>query len=277
VTNRCIKATAIFPAVCYPVLRQKNGGIIVKIQTAFIAFLLSSTAALAADLAPAPVEPAVPVDVPYSWTGFYVGALASYAWQDPSSKCANGNFLCNDADFVNLHYSLKPSGFMGGVLTGYNWEFNSGLLLGVEADISKSNVSNSVSGTDVGVFIHKVSSDYEAFGTARGRIGYAAGPALFYATAGLAWAKMNDSYTEWPNPNEFRKQSDDTSRFGWVAGVGIEYAVTRNITIKAEYIHADLGHSTMDVGYTGYSDPGDYLAKFNHSLDIVRSAVSYKF
>ena len=51
-----------------------------KYLLATAAAVLFTAPALAADLAPA--EPEVPVVLPFSWTGFYVGAHAGYSWGD---------------------------------------------------------------------------------------------------------------------------------------------------------------------------------------------------
>src|SRR5947199_94340 len=76
-----------------------------------------------------------------------------------------------------------------GVQAGYNVRWPSGLLLGFEADLTFPNylTSNSIisrlatAGSDV-------TNQLDYVGTARGRIGYANGHWLVYATGGLAYA-----------------------------------------------------------------------------------------
>ena len=36
------------------------------------------------------------------------------------------------------------------------------------------------------------------------------------------------------------------TRVGWVIGGGVEYAITNNVTIKGEYLYADLGSSSFN-------------------------------
>jgi outer membrane immunogenic protein len=50
-------------------------------STALVAFA-ANTVAHGADLSVRPVK--VLAAYPYSWTGFYAGAVAGYSWRDPS-------------------------------------------------------------------------------------------------------------------------------------------------------------------------------------------------
>ena len=116
----------------------------------------------------------------FDWTGFYIGAHAGYshgtsgaALQDPTLTSVSGNF----------------SGVVGGVQAGYNWRLPSGLLLGVEGDLTfpsylTSNFTTALIATPRSSF----SEQWDYVSTARGRIGYAQGRWLAYATGGLAVA-----------------------------------------------------------------------------------------
>src|SRR5260370_42355487 len=76
---------------------------------------------------------------------------------------------------------------IGGVQAGYNCQLPSGMLLGVEADISFPNylTSNSVV-SSLATARSDVTEQWDYVGTARGRVGYVAGPWLVYATGGRA-------------------------------------------------------------------------------------------
>ena len=41
--------------------------------------------------------------------------------------------------------------------------------------------------------------------------------------------------------NLYWSGNPSSTRVGWTIGAGAEYAVTNNITIKGEYLYADLG------------------------------------
>ena len=81
------------------------------------------------------------------------------------------------------------NGATGGVQAGYNWRLNSGLLLGVEGDISFPNYMPSnhvVSSPATALTVVEERWDYVA--SLRARLGYATGNWLFYATGGAAFA-----------------------------------------------------------------------------------------
>src|SRR3954463_13692848 len=80
----------------------------------------------------------------YSWAGPYLGGNIGYAWGS-----------------IDNH-GAKPSGFVGGVQGGYNWQ--SGVVVfGLEADIHASGANDTFAGW-------KFSNPW--FGTVRGRVGY---------------------------------------------------------------------------------------------------------
>ncbi|HEY2872366.1 MAG TPA: porin family protein, partial [Reyranella sp.] len=88
--------------------------------------VVGTTSASASDL-PARSNPrpaAAPAEAAFSWTGFYAGINAGYAWgqsswSDPAAGANSGNFDTS-------------GGLVGGQL-GYNWQTGA-FVLGVETD-----------------------------------------------------------------------------------------------------------------------------------------------
>src|SRR3954471_21114522 len=116
----------------------------------------------------------------FDWSGFYIGGHTGYSrgassavLTDPQVAASSGNF----------------SGVMGGVQAGYNVVMPSGLLLGVEADLTFPNYlpSNYII-SRLTTADSDVTEQLDYHGTVRGRIGYAQGHWLAYATGGLAFA-----------------------------------------------------------------------------------------
>ena len=72
-----------------------------------------------------------------------------------------------------------------------------------------------------------------------------------------------------------------STRVGWTIGGGVEYAVTNNITIKGEYLYADLGSSSFNsIGnaFALANFPGVAVSgKINYNASIFRAGVNYKF
>jgi outer membrane immunogenic protein len=77
---------------------------------------------------------------------------------------------------------VNPSGWFGGGQIGYNAQFNA-LVLGLEADLQGADISELRRWPAVAHY--QATTDIEWFSTLRGRVGYAAGPALLYVTGGL--------------------------------------------------------------------------------------------
>ncbi len=104
------------------------------------------------------LKDAGPVDYapPITWTGFYLGAHIGAAFDDG-----------NNVDIVD------DATFLAGAHLGYNWQLPSNVVFGIEGDAS---------------FLDGV--DYLA--TIRGRLGYAFGPTLVYATGGAAFIGFSD-------------------------------------------------------------------------------------
>jgi outer membrane immunogenic protein len=57
---------------------------------------------------------------------------------------------------------------------------------------------------------------------------------------------------------------------GWTVGGGIEYALTKNWSVKAEYLHVDLGQHTWFAGEFWQSSP-------TSTSETIRFGVNYKF
>jgi len=51
--------------------------------------------------------------------------------------------------------------------------------------------------------------------------------------------------------------STSTTRVGWALGTGLEYAITRNWSVKGEYLYTDLGGASNAglIGTTAFSGP----------------------
>ena len=256
---------------------------VVAASASVIALFVGSAAA-AAELprkAAKPVykaEPAPAIALP-NWTGFYLGGnIGSSVGAHPSNVTAlSGGGLITVAPGTPLfggsrNFMLAPDGWNGGVQAGYNWQFAPQWLVGVEADIQFSAAKD---GTDcnlpcgapigltagAGTRLFPVTfsensnhSELNWFGTLRGRLAYAAGPALFYATGGLAYGEVSSSgrvagaiigAISGTQFSTFAGSFDSSDvRTGWTAGWGIEAQLGGNWSVKKEYLYLDLGTST---------------------------------
>lgn len=211
---------------------------------AALALITVSTAASAADMpartytkAPAMMAPAM-----YNWTGFYVGLNGGYGW-------------------VNSGGAGNPSGFVGGGQIGYNWQgMGSPFVLGLEADIQGADLDETVA-LGGGV---TATTRSNAFGTVRGRVGYAFDRAMIYATGGWAYTRTSLALS---GPGGSISSSEWSS--GWALGGGLEYAFAGPWSVKLEYLHVDSGDVTLTLA--GVPVTGSY------DMDIVRAGLNYRF
>jgi outer membrane immunogenic protein len=167
----------------------------------------------------------------YDWTGYYVGLHAGAAWLEPNTPA------------VNLVQS-DSEGFAGGAYAGANWHIDN-IVFGFEANGTYTDLSETVSCFNP-AFACNAGSDWNA--SVRARVGYARGRVLIFATWGFAIADYN-GYTR--NIATGATFSDGETLNGPTAGGGVEYALTENIALRAEYRFIALGGEFMnyDVPY----------------------------
>jgi outer membrane immunogenic protein len=233
-----------------------------KLLLATAALAMMATAASAADLPQRQVAPApyVPVAPAFTWTGFYLGLNAGYAFAS-SDKI-------NWADTGPAGGSIKASrdGFIGGAQAGYNWQFGQ-MVVGAETDIQYTDLKKR--GNDGFGGTARVDTNY--LGTVRARLGFVPmDRALLYVTGGLAYG---DTKLEAFNTLVGGASKRDTN-VGWTLGAGVEYAITNNITTKLEYLYYDLGSSKLNYSNANL-DAASY--KTENRGSIVRAGLNYKF
>ena len=133
--------------------------------------------------------------------------------------------------------------FVGGQI-GANYQMDL-LVLGIEAQASWADFKGSSACAAAAVPAAAVlpdancSAKIDALGTAAARLGWAFDHLLIYGKGGAAWT--NDSYQVLVStPVTSFLFSTNLTRWGWMAGIGVEYAFTDNWTAKIEYNYMDL-------------------------------------
>ena len=190
-----------------------------------LAGALCATSAHAADLQRAPVYTKAPPPVEvFNWTGFYIGANIGYS--------------AGSGEVVGLSGTSDLTGVIGGGQVGYNMQ-RGPWVFGVELDVQGSSQDATWNGTIGGGAVSQQTS-LPWFMTLRGRVGYAIAPMwMIYVTGGGAWGEVKSVVTA-PAAGVF---TWDETRGGWVIGAGVEGAINRQWSWKAEYLHVDLGSS----------------------------------
>ena len=166
----------------------------------------------------------------YSWAGPYLGGNLGYEWGTVQNN------------------PTKPSGFVGGVQAGYNWQTGP-WVFGVEGDIEATGAEDTFAPW-------KFSNPW--FGTIRGRAGYALNNILFFGTGGLAFGELR---------GQTFGLTESHTNAGWTLGVGAEVGLSQNWSAKIEYLYVDLANSNFVV--TGASN--------GYRFGTVRAGVNYHF
>jgi high affinity Mn2+ porin len=253
-----------------------------------VAVLAAAMSARAADVALLPLK--APVAPSTDWTGFYLGAHVDYAtgyskWSATEPGAVDTS-LAGSLDFFHAYDGFKGTGsYLLGLQAGYTYMFPSRVVIGAEADVSfPSNVGDvprnvggfqTISSPTIGQATYAEAMQYS--GTVRGRIGYAPGHWLVYATGGFAWtadqfirsqvAGMPVGGTVGPGEVESKFL---VPRVGGVVGAGVEVALPSNWSARLEYLYADYG--SRSVYFPGAGQ------RFDSSLTVqsVRLGLDYK-
>ncbi len=202
-----------------------------------------ATQAGAADLPVKASPSAAPTPFASSWDGLYFGGNVGFGSTDFNASASVFGLSAGE--------SVTGSGIVGGVQLGYNKQFGM-MVIGVETDFDGSSMSNSTGGTE---------TKLPWFGTARARFGVLIVPSLLaYGTGGVAYGHAEVSGQNF---------SFTTPGVGWTAGAGLQYALTPQWSISAEYLHIDLDGPALGVG------PLNITTKA--TTDLGRATLNYKF
>ncbi|ARN81065.1 TonB-dependent siderophore receptor [Methylocystis bryophila] len=205
--------------------------------------------------------PLLPAAYAANWTGFYLGGQAGYGWGDNHGAYNYSTpigFVAPIGVVGAGALSHDAQGVIFGAHAGYNRQFESDLVLGLEASVDgatlmrRETVGATNASADQAVLTSMVQSDIQ--GSLRGRAGYAFGRLLPYVTGGLAvghFGTQSDlaggasstpgAYLP-PTYVGFATHGLDwTTRLGWTVGGGAEWAVSDHWSIRGEYRYSEFG------------------------------------
>jgi outer membrane immunogenic protein len=215
---------------------------------------LTACAAATAARAAEPLPPPPPPPPIFTWTGVYAGGQIGYAW-------GTGNFAVNGFDpktdtFIDGTLANNPNGVVGGAHLGYQYQFDQlvlgQLVLGIEGSVDGTSLTNTAFDNflvafDKGTLTAQTTADVQ--GSIRAKIGFAWDRLLVYGTGGVAFGGFSTDFTLVSTNTRvpiFATSNTSSTRTGWTAGGGIEYALVRNWWVYVEYRFTDFG-SVRDI------------------------------
>ncbi len=271
--------------------------------------------------APLPAKAPVVAPPVWNWTGCYVGVnaggtrgqndaalspgglyLSAPGALAPPNAAGTGDFPSNIAA-LSHSYSVSSNGWEAGGQVGCNAQWGIAVL-GVEGDWQWTNTSTAADASfaafpDVGnpVFINPSHTEHvdvtqRWFATARARAGFTPWErVLIYATGGIAWANFQSNtdviFATPANPffspfsGATHVGSASSNQMGWVVGGGLEWALTNNWSVKAEYLCLRFDGFSYTSPLTAASVPFAPGYAWNTTItpreQVLRIGVNYKF
>ncbi|MGO9482109.1 MAG: outer membrane protein [Candidatus Kryptoniota bacterium] len=242
------------------------------------AIAVAAPAAIAADLSYGGGLKDGPVYAP-AWTGFYVGINGGGSFGASENLVVTNSKDTSQADIGQFY---RHAGFGGGQIgydLGNGFGFARNIVFGVEADFQGSGIDSSFPRTlsyDGLSTAFAANQTIDYFGTVRGRLGYAFDRTLIYATGGFAYANV-DTKLHIANASYTNTISSNQMETGYAIGGGVEYALTRSWSVKAEYQYIDLGDQTVSGARPGVSPTVIDSMQVDDNFHTVRAGVNYHF
>jgi high affinity Mn2+ porin len=241
--------------------------------------VIASTGSAAADgVVPTKATPSYATPG-YNWTGFYAGGSVGYAWgtSNWTSSTPGAANLSGALDLFQPFNAFNDTGsFSQGMQAGYNYMLPNRIVIGAEADVTfpgfPDKAGISIGGiknlTSPALGAETFSETVLNSGTVRGRIGYAPGGWLFYATGGFAWTYDRQTLTQLAIGVSERPF---LWRLGFAAGAGVEAPVAPHWTARLEYLYTGYGNSST----TFFA--GAQRIESNFAVQQLRAGLNYQF
>lgn len=198
------------------------------------------------------------------WEGAYIGGSFGLGAQS-NDRNESVQFDTNlDGAYDNNVNTLAGAnaftpGFCGGVATsnsaaggctgdkdGYDYNIRAGydaqsgnIVYGFVLEGGKNESRDSVTAFSSTPAAYTFSRELDYQVQARARVGYAARGALFYATGGAAYAKINNSFSTTNGANSFT-DNGNTKSWGYSYGGGTEVKIAKNFSLGVEYLYTNF-------------------------------------
>jgi outer membrane immunogenic protein len=231
-----------------------------------LALVTNNAAADGIDRRPFPTiaAPEPPVYIP-PWSGAYLGIQLGGAWTN--------DVFVRDLDGFNGGGNFEvggDSGFLGGFQVGYNKQVGK-WVFGIEGEYGHLDLKQRDQFPDfVDVRLptdSRATIEHNWFASVTGRVGYAFDKVLIYGKAGWGWVGTEVSFIDSDPTGGLLVDNTERNRVvdGAVYGGGVEFLLSRTVSLKVEYLRFDLDNR---VRVSALDDFGDTF-RFDHHLDAI--------
>ena len=232
-----------------------------------------------------------------SWGGLYAGlnlgwGAGRFQWDSTptfAGLVAGGTKAPNHPT-APFSTSRKSESLLGGGQVGYQWQLSK-TILGIEADFQRtgdntgrfvpldpppptiSTLANTGSSTDL------LSARVNYSASLRARVGYSIQErTLIYATGGVAFANLKavGSYLYRGGIGSPAASYGGTATLtGWTAGIGVDYSLTDQWFLGAEYRYTDYGYRSFQLGSVT-NTPSGRIWRINNMIGLTSSTAVLK-
>lgn len=218
------------------------------------------------------------------WTGAFVGINLGSAVHKNKSLYTETELGGPFDTQTWVEGDNKINALLGGVSVGYDKQYNQ-FVFGVQGQYNMSDLSGSNPYIDINQnnddieYSGDAYVDTKAYGTLTARLGYLVGPSsLVFVKGGGAYARFDytdiaDGQNVYSDTYEYRGSRES---LGWAAGIGIEQAISENISLVAEYDYMDFGSETVTLSdVTGDYDTEDL--DITNTIQTFNIGLNYRF
>jgi outer membrane immunogenic protein len=143
---------------------------------------------------------------------------------------------CESED-LNLEFSGR---------LGFDWQMDN-LVIGLIGEVGKTDARSSVTAFSTTPANYTITRELDYLANLRARVGTTITPStLVYGTAGVAYAKLDNSFTTTNTVNSVTARGEDES-WGFVLGAGVEQKMGRNLSVGIEYLYHQLKDENFRV------------------------------
>ena len=233
-----------------------------SLSSVIVGLFALATPALAADMS-MPVKSMPPPA--FTWSGCYLGVHGGGGWQ--TSSWTSGNFAV-----------ASGVGWLGGGQIGCNLQWRQ-FVIGVEGELWGSNLYDRAFDQSATFFSDAFSRNrWDAAVSVRAGITFER--AWIYGKLGAIQGKFDYS-SDVTLPGFFETIRGSATFNGVLIGIGFEYAIFDNWTVKFEYDHIDFGNKVVDFTdvrcAAGVCTTTVFSSAIKETKEIAKIGLNFKF
>jgi len=211
----------------------------------------------------------------YDWTGFYAGVLGGYG-------AGSGDVMSTLLQPDRTPYkpggttAFDASGFLGGLRVGGDFQVDQ-FVIGVEGQYALTNIESEFN-FDSTRPEAMAGGTLTSLASIRAKAGVSFDSTLLYGTVGYATAH-NESWANnvWSVAPAVDVATGSGQVHGFVVGVGVEQALTDNVSLTANYDYYSFARGSYDMTSSAYPTGAVLQSEPVISLGTITAGLNFRF